>query len=220
MSFSDYTGLKAALADWINRADLTAQIPDFITLAEATLNKVVRNTRMVARTTVSVAANASLVAAPGDLLEVVYGQVTGSATYPLEQVSVEQLVALRRARMRSAGTPRYFALVGGNIEVAPSPAVVTSLTLAYYQQIPALSASNATNWVLEDHPDLYLYTALLHAQPFLKDDQRAALFSSMLAQQVAALVKQNATATFDGVRTSGFSVDGKPPAAPVTQASQ
>ena len=30
-----YAGLKASVADWLNRADLTAVVPDFITLAEA-----------------------------------------------------------------------------------------------------------------------------------------------------------------------------------------
>ena len=32
MSLSNYTGLKASIADFLNRDDLTAVIPDFITL--------------------------------------------------------------------------------------------------------------------------------------------------------------------------------------------
>ena len=35
MALTTYTELKAAIADWLNRSDLTSQIPDFITLAEA-----------------------------------------------------------------------------------------------------------------------------------------------------------------------------------------
>jgi hypothetical protein len=35
MSISTYGELKAAVADWLNRTDLTARIPDFIQLAES-----------------------------------------------------------------------------------------------------------------------------------------------------------------------------------------
>jgi len=35
MALTTYTELKASIADWLNRSDLTAAIPDFISLAEA-----------------------------------------------------------------------------------------------------------------------------------------------------------------------------------------
>ena len=35
MALTTYTELKASVADWLNRTDLTAAIPDFITLAES-----------------------------------------------------------------------------------------------------------------------------------------------------------------------------------------
>ncbi len=34
MAISNYSELKAAIADWLNRSDLTDSIPDFIALAE------------------------------------------------------------------------------------------------------------------------------------------------------------------------------------------
>ncbi len=38
MAITTYTELQAAIASWLNRGDLTAQIPDFIALAEADIN--------------------------------------------------------------------------------------------------------------------------------------------------------------------------------------
>ena len=49
MSLSNYTGLKASIADFLNRDDLTAVIPDFITLAEAQINRDIRHFKMEAR---------------------------------------------------------------------------------------------------------------------------------------------------------------------------
>ena len=42
MAFSNYTELQTSVADWLDRDDLTARIPDFITLAEARFNRLLR----------------------------------------------------------------------------------------------------------------------------------------------------------------------------------
>jgi len=39
MALSNYTELKASVADYLNRSDLTAAIPDFISLTEAKLKR-------------------------------------------------------------------------------------------------------------------------------------------------------------------------------------
>lgn len=207
MGISTYTDLKAAIADWLNRADLEQQVPDFITLAEATLNKVIRHTRMVTTGTLSLSAGAQKVAVPADMLEPLYLQVTTDPDYPLEQVAIQQLIMLRRSRMRAAGTPRFYALVGRNVEVTPSPVGATTLDFTYYQQIPALTTGSPTNWLLTYDPDLYLYTSLMHASPFLKDDQRTVVFDNLVSKQIMASVNQNRVATFDNTRIPGFSLN-------------
>ena len=42
MAFTTYTELKSVVADYLARTDLTAQIPDFITLAEVRLKRDLR----------------------------------------------------------------------------------------------------------------------------------------------------------------------------------
>ena len=51
MALTNYTELKASIADFLNRDDLTAVIPDFITLAESGMNREVRHWRMETRKT-------------------------------------------------------------------------------------------------------------------------------------------------------------------------
>lgn len=205
MALSTYAELKAAVADWLTRADLEQQIPDFITLAEATLNKVVRSSRMTANAQVTVNANTRKGAAPADMLEPIYVQLAADEDFPLEQVSPEQLTVLRRSRMRATGSPRFYAVVGRSIEVVPTPSTQITLDVAYYQAIPKLAAPTDANWLLTYDPDLYLYTTLLHAAPFLQDEGRASLFGNLLAQQVAAAVQQNKTVSLDA-RTPGPSL--------------
>src|SRR4051812_14862616 len=42
MAITTYAELQAAAANWLVRGDLTARIPEFIALAEARLNRVLR----------------------------------------------------------------------------------------------------------------------------------------------------------------------------------
>lgn len=203
MAITTYAELQQAIADWLNRADLGQQIPDFIKLAESTLNDVMRTSFMVTNSTLTVTSGRATL--PSDALEMVYAQVASTENEPLEQVTPQQLLMLRRARTRAAGNPKFFAIIGREMLVTPTP-VSGSVDVDYYQKIPALSDSNTSNWLLEEAPHVYLYTSLLHASPFLMDDVRYQVFQSSVSQQVMNAVKSSQTLSFDDIKTAGFSL--------------
>ncbi len=204
MAITTYAELQTALGDWLNRADLDQKIPDFIRLAESTLNDVLRSADMVTQST-SIPITSGRATLPADALEIVYAQVASSEDEPLEQITPQQLTMLRRTRTRNAANPRFYAIVGRDIVVTPTPAS-GSLDLDYYQRLPVLSDSNTTNWLLTDSPHIYLYTSLLHATPFLMDDARYAVFNNTVSQQVMAAVRSQQTLALDDMKMAGFSL--------------
>ena len=204
MAITTYTELQTAIGDWLNRADLDQKIPDFIRLAESTLNDVLRQADMVTQST-GVSITSGRATLPSDALEVVYAQVGSAEDEPLEQVSPQQLTMLRRTRTRDAANPRFYAIIGRQIVVTPTPSSGT-LDIDYYQRIPALTTSNTTNWLLDDAPHVYLYTSLLHATPFLMDDARYQVFQNTVSQQVMASVKSQQTLALDDMKSAGFSL--------------
>jgi hypothetical protein len=206
MALSTYADLKAAIASWLNRADLSSTIPDFIRLAESTLNDVLRQADMITQST-GITITSGKATLPADALEIVYAQVGSTEDEPLEQISPQQLTMLRRTRTRGAANPRFFAIIGRQIVVTPTPAFGT-LDINYYQRIPTLvgGLDSGTNWLLTDAPHLYLYTSLLHATPFLMDDARYAVFQNAVSQQVMASVKSQQTLSLDDVKAAGFSL--------------
>jgi len=204
MAITTYAELQTAIGDWLNRADLDQKIPDFIRLAESTLNDVLRQADMVTQST-GITITSGRATLPTDALEVVYAQVGSTEDEPLEQVSPQQLTMLRRTRTRDAANPRFFAIIGRQIVVTPTPSSGT-LDIDYYQRIPALTTSNTSNWLLDDAPHVYLYTSLLHATPFLMDDARYQVFQNTVSQQVMASVKSQQTLSLDDVKSAGFSL--------------
>ena len=182
MSITTYAELQTSLANWLNRGDLTANIPDFITLAEAQLSTDLKTRSMEAKVTLSTVAGVNTVALPTDMLEMRRVQVVGTYNQPLSYRSPDELSIDYASNM--SAQPIVFTVVGGNIELAPIPDAVYSLELTYQQRIPALSVSNTTNWLLTSWPNAYLYASLLAATPFIMNDARIAVWAQLYQQAV------------------------------------
>ena len=178
----NYTELKASVADFLNRQDLTAVIPTFITLAEADLNRNVRHRSMLARSTASL--DTQFTELPEDFLEAKNIQLNSSPVISLRYVTQEHADLVRA--QYATGTPKYYTIVGDTIEVVPVPDSEQTIELVYYRRIPKLDTYE-TNWLSETYPDAYLYGALLQAAPYLKDDERIGVWGSLYSKVLTDL---------------------------------
>lgn len=200
MALTSYSALKSSLADWLNRDDLTSVIPDFISLAEAQLERRLPVQKMVKRATATI--DTPFSALPSDFLSAKSLILTSTVPVrPLEMLSQDEMDA-KKVVYLNTGKPQYFALVGGQIEVLPHPDTGYTAELTYVATLAKLSDSNASNWVLERHPDVYLYGSLLQAAPYLRDDERVALWSPLYAQAIDDMILQNERAAFSQGRLS------------------
>jgi hypothetical protein len=75
-------------------------------------------------------------------------------------------------------TPRFFTIEGANLKIRPVSS--TSITLAYYEKIDALTDQATTNWLLTAHPDVYLFGALVEASAFGEGLDEAAAWAARL----------------------------------------
>lgn len=189
MAISTYTELKSAVADWLNREDLTAVIPTFVALTEADVNRSLRVRDMMTRAELNWD-DSSVVPLPSDFLELYSIEQTyppdGHVVPPLQYVGMDELKRLKVGQ--PTGTPRWYTIFGGNLEVWPAPSASGyDMTLTYYAAIPALSNDDQENWLLTRAPDLYLYGALLQASPYLKNDERIAVWDGAYQRALASL---------------------------------
>jgi hypothetical protein len=193
MAITNYGQLKTAVADWLNRDDLTLVIPTFIDLAHAKLNRRLRVREMIQRSTASITDQFSNL--PSDFLELRNIQLNVTIPKSLEYVTIEQMDQ-ERGLGNTAREPVYYTLMGSTIEVFPTPDQSYTLELAYYQDIPTLSADADTNWLLTKAPDVYLYGALLQAAPYLKDAEETGLWLQAHDMVVAELEKEDLGARY------------------------
>ena len=196
MAITTYTELKAAIADFLNRDDLSATVPTFISLAEADIQRRVRHWRMEKRSTAELDTQYSAI--PADFVEVIRMYITSGDTKPLELISQGELLDRKRKNLNTSGSPSYYAITAGEIEVFPVPDGTYDLELYYIARIPALSDSNASNWLLERYQDAYLYGSLVHSAPYLKDDARAQMWAALYQSAVDAINAESERSKFGG----------------------
>lgn len=168
MSISTYNDLTTAIASWLARDDLTAFIPDFITLFEASACRElrVRPAEIVATLTPSSGA----AALPADFLGTRRVTWTGSPNRDLEYVHPAWFA--QNYPTSAAGTPAVYTIEGGTLKVRP----VNDTPLELLYRAKTAAVSGALNWLFANHPDAYLFGSLAEALMFNKDPENAALW--------------------------------------------
>jgi len=177
VTITTYAELQASVAEFLNRDDLADNIKTFISLGEAEIRRDVRHWRQEKRSTAEIDTQYS--ATPADFLEAIRFYVTSNDTRPLELISQYQLLDRKARNLNTGGFPAYYAITAGEIEVYPVPDGTYTAELYYYADIPFLSDTQTSNWVLEYHPDAYLYSALKHSAPFLAEDSRLTVWAAL-----------------------------------------
>lgn len=180
MAITTYSELKTAVADWLNRADLTSVIPDFIALAEAQFNRQLRTHDMIGRVTAEVSDDYFSV--PSDWLETLVLVNNATKTFPMEYVDYQHLNGLKSLSL--TGDSRFYTMIDGKFLIYPAASAdaPVDLELTYIKKISSLSDSNTSNWLLTKSPDLYLYATLLQAEPYLKNDERLGVWASTVGK--------------------------------------
>jgi hypothetical protein len=188
---SDYTTLQTSIGDWLARADLTSFIPSFIQNFEEDFYREPLNWGTWMEKALLGTVTNSVVALPSDYLGLAIAYVSGQNLPPLERTNRQQLL---NRYARSGGVtgayPKYIARDASNFIFGPIPSDGTVIAGTYYAK-PALLRSSGGTWLLTNAPDLLLYGSLLHAEPFLKNDERLPLWQAMYSAGVETYRRMN-----------------------------
>ena len=183
MAITTYGELKTAVSSWLHRSDLTANVPDFIAMAEWRVARDLRVQQLITTSSVTISAAGNSVALPSGFLELVNCQIASGAE--LSYVPPDTI-----DRISGAGTPWVYTLLGQNIQVGPSWTAGGNLSLSYYKKETQLSDSTTTNWYITNVPDALLYGSLLEASPFLLADTRIDVWQRFYDRSIGNINRQ------------------------------
>lgn len=191
MAISTYSELKTAIATWAKRSDLTALLPDFVRLAELRIGRDFAPRGIELEVELVTVAASRYVALP-DGMSNPLGLWLKAYT---PRVAVIQRLPAELEVSTVAGYPDYWAVDGANIAFDKPASAAWAIDFRYVAPF-ALSDAAPTNYVLTNHPDIYLFAALIEAAWYAEDRESAGLYQQryQAAVQAAQSVENDAKA--------------------------
>jgi hypothetical protein len=201
MALATYADLQTALSTWLDGSDLSSQQTTLIALAEAEitdrLGELVDQGAvigpMITRGALAITASEYLALPDSNLLLPIAIEVTSySDPWQIEYISPDALLQLKIDGGTGYDTsvpPQNYTVEGSYLRFWPTPSAAWTAEYTRYDKLPALSNSNSTNWLLTNHPNVYLYGSLAQAELMGWNDSRVAnlatLFENAMAKMAA-----------------------------------
>jgi len=170
MPFTTNAELKASIADYLARSDLTTQIVDYITLFEAVAARKMKVRPM--ETSTNLTPSSGTASLPSGYLG--WRRVTWTGTPRRELNYVHPSILQMTYPDAATGSPNDFTIEGSSLKVRPVSDTV--LEFDYFAKTAAVSSS--LNWLYTNHPDAYLFGSLAEAYAMLKDFDTAAVWKT------------------------------------------
>ena len=203
MAISTYSELQTAVANWLDRDDLTDRITEFIAIAEARMNRTLRLAIMLNVDQTTLGGAAALVsgtrdyALPSGYLQMLDFHLRTDPITTLSYITPENMNRMWAGSQ--SGRPEAYTIFSDNssgtpikkVKLGPSPDSAYNYSMMFYKKIDALSITNTTEQMLTNNPDAYLYGALREAEPFLMNDARIQVWEAGYQQVIADLQEQD-----------------------------
>lgn len=178
MAITTYAELQTAIASWANRSDLTALIPDFITLAEGRINTDLRLRTMEVDEALTGVVSSRFIALPTGFLQPL-------ALWWNNGVAREDVRFIPASDMNAdvaEGLPLYWTVDGTNIAFERPCDSAYSFTLRCSEK---LDIASTINRLLLDTPLVYLAGALVEVFAYLQDPQAAGAWEQRYQQALS-----------------------------------
>lgn len=175
MSIGNFTELKSSVTSWMARSNLSGQAEDFIMLGESGLNRELGPIELDTTLTGTVGSRS---------IDISALKCIDPMSLFLVQPGLEERQILKQADgtfpyRDTTGTPRIWAVEGENIDFDCKLDTAYSFRFHFKQRF-ALSESVPTNWLLTNHPDVYLAACLVWGGLFTKNPAQAAIWKQVL----------------------------------------
>ena len=205
MALATYDDLVDSIIKWSHRKDILELIPDFISLAEyemfnnAEAQLQIRETEFIS----TAAANARYLALPPNF-EKARSVVleTGNGFCDVKFQAPSQLL-----RQVTTGQPRFFTVVGTEVEFDRVPDSSYTIQIQYYKKPDPITEANQTNSVITGYPNIYLYGVLHQVFLWSEDMQEAIKYAGKFQDAIKGANKADKKARFGPAPS--MSVDGR-----------
>lgn len=178
MTISTFTELKSAITTWMDRSEISGSAADFVTLAEAGLNRKLEVVETDVTLTGTLDSRSIDVSAYSVIEPLALFIVIGATEYELTKKAEGTF-----PQTTTSGEPAIWALDGTNIDFDCPLGQAYSFRFRYQGRF-ALSDAAPTNDLLTNHPDVYLAACIIWGGLYIRDRDTVIGFKTLLDEFV------------------------------------
>jgi hypothetical protein len=195
MAFNTYATLRPTLERITGLNDLisSGMADDAIEYFESWINRNIRHRSMLTSST-SLVLDAGAITHPSDWLEWESLENSGSPRH-IEIVAGRSIADIDDLLL--TGNAIYAVPRATATELYPAPSSITGLRGTYYAKLAPI-ITNSTNWLLTNHPDIYLNACVLAITMWKRDNEEFAKYAIPFEQVTGELVKSGERSTYGG----------------------
>lgn len=167
-TIGDYQDLQDLVSAYLDRDDLAPQLRNFIAIAEAELNRRLRVVNMETKTIWVISGEEYPL--PDDFRRMRKIHIEGSPDRPMMEISPTAAPMLFSGV--NTGIPQAYWIEGRVLTLAPVPnTTVGTFRVTYWRRIPPLTNIQPVNWLLTEHPDIYVWATIREAAAYIRDPE-------------------------------------------------
>lgn len=214
---STYGQLKTDVDNWLARDDVAvtgSSFPSITLLAEAEIARDIRSVRQEQRTQLVTAAS-RFINLPTDFLEMrqIFIDTTNgrrNLEYQTPEVIRGRKTWLNNNASVNDGAIGFYSIEGDDVAnapanqirlvLAPEPDAANPQTIEilYFSRWPAFTADPDTNWLMENHYDIYLWQLLKQAATFIQEVELGEKYDGSYQTARGEFARQSNRARFRG----------------------
>lgn len=188
----NYNDITAAAKLYADRQDLEVSdnIDTFILMAESRINRLLKTMDQTHRIYTNTFGGQEYYSLPEEYngmrsIQFNSGDADASKVITLEYVTPETI-----ATMQQSSHPEqkhYYTIVSNQIQLhSPLPGGGT-IEIVFYRKVPNLTATEKTNWLSEDYPDIYIAGILTEIELFVKNYDIAKTWDAKMSRSIEEL---------------------------------
>ena len=202
MAILNYYGLCKAVAKRAERDDIIELIPEFIDSTEQHMyDNETESLQLRSMETISTTLTT------GRLIELPPNFESSRAIRITDnEGEIQYRTPEALCRQSYTGRPRFFTIIGNNIEFDKTPDSEYTVEMQYFRKLEPLSDDNQTNEILLAHSNIYLFGALYESAVYEQDYQQQNVYASRFFNAIKGANKTDKRGRYGNAPT--MSIEG------------
>lgn len=190
MNYADLMDLSRAYTDRYDN-EVENNLDNFIVLVEAQVNRLLKTREQSCRAYVNTVADKEYYSLPPDWAGMRDIRISDpsptSGSFKTTHLSLLDPVLFDEKRNGPDDGGCYYCVISNQIQIYPVQDAGLTIEMVYFQRVPSLNSTNTTNWISDDHPDIYVAGMSAEISLFAKDYPAATGWSDRMAAAVDQL---------------------------------